>query len=301
MANQQISTGTFGVAKFVVSPDASQGNYTTITAAIAAAVAEGGSGKTVFVRNGTYVEDFTIGVGINLCGLPGDQSNPNVAISGKITYSASGGNKSSISNIFLKTNSDYAISITGAGELSLNDCYIQCSDNTAISITSTGSLQAFNCKGEIVTTGITYFDISAGGNANFKNCIFSNSGSSTTASTIGAANVTFSRSTMAFPVSLSSSGTLGNYHCENNLGGLNATVFTLAGTSSLDCLESSLGSGTEPCISVGSGTLVIAASNVVDSSNTYVFTGLGTISTGGNVCTNSSGNNVSTINHLTVI
>jgi hypothetical protein len=32
-----------------------------------------------------------------------------------------------------------------------------------------------------------------------------------------------------------------------------------------------------------------------------VFTGLGTINTGGNVCTLSSGNNVSTINTLTTI
>jgi len=53
---QQISTNTFGVSKWVVSADATQGTHTTIAGAIAAA----STGDTSYIRDGTYREDNTL-------------------------------------------------------------------------------------------------------------------------------------------------------------------------------------------------------------------------------------------------
>ena len=64
---QQISTNTFGVAKWIVSANTALGTHTTITAATAAA----SSGDTILLRDLAFTEDVAMKAGVNYTALPG--------------------------------------------------------------------------------------------------------------------------------------------------------------------------------------------------------------------------------------
>lgn len=90
-------------------------------------------------------------------------------------------------------------------------------------------------------------------------------------------------------------------NCTIDTADQNVVGVTTSGSGSSRLTGCDLVCGTASCISVGTGSSMIAMNNNITSTNTNVFTGLGTIATGGNVCTNSSGNNVSVSSNLTTI
>src|SRR5258708_29721455 len=99
------------VAKLIVNSSSNAGgNYTTITAALTAAV----SGDTIFVMpgaTGTYTENLTLKAGVNISAFPCDAETPNVTIVGKATATFAG--KCTLSDLCLQTNGDYVLELTG--------------------------------------------------------------------------------------------------------------------------------------------------------------------------------------------
>src|SRR5258708_20620706 len=129
MANQQLSTNTFGVAKWIVSATASDGTHTTIASALTSA----SSGDTIFIRPGTYTENLTLKAGVNLSAFGSDSSQNGtgkVIISGTCTMTTAG--SVTISGIQLQTNSAALLAVTGtlASVVNLQNCYLNCTNTT---------------------------------------------------------------------------------------------------------------------------------------------------------------------------
>lgn len=279
MASQQISTNTFGTAKWIVSPTASDGTHTTIGAALTSA----SSGDTIFIRPGTYTENLTLKAGVNLAAYDADALTPNVIIVGKATFSGTG--VVSISGIQLKTNSDFCLVFSGssASTVYLKNCYINANNNTAISYTTSNTssrLQLFNCWGDIGTTGIGYWSSSSTGALSLIGCIFNNAGASSTASTNSAGAVSIFESTMGSPVSTSSTGQVNGFGSTIDTSATNATCFTSAGSSTNTFQQCGFSSGTASAISIGTGTSVALANCSINSTNTNAITGAGTLNYG---------------------
>ena len=266
----QTGDNRWGVARFIVDPVLGQGTHQTITAAYTAA----SSGDTIAVRPGTYTEDPTVKPGVNLVAFNGDQLLPNVTIVGKCTMTGAG--SSSISNIRLQTNSDFAVAVTGsaASGLNLNNCYINCTNNTGISFTSSSSSSGIslnNCVG--VSSSQAYFASSSTGTLFI---YLSNFGNSSVASTISAGLVSLLRSNFANPIT--TSGTATYTATESQLGNTsNATNLTVGGSGGHTALSCDFQSGTASAISIGAGTSLTASLCYVNSSNTNAITGLGTL------------------------
>lgn len=292
----------YGTAKFIVSATAGQGNYTTIQAAITAA----SSGDTIFVRPGTYTENPSLKAGVLITAYTGDvnflsTANPIVIILGKCTYSSAGA--TSISNICLKTNSDYALSVTGSSgsSIDLTNCYIDGNNNTAIQVTGTAVINLTSCLGSLDTTGIAFYTSSSSGGLSFFGCNFSNSGS-TTASSNSAGSVNFHNSLLSIPLSCSSTGTILVENCSCEMAALNTTFITTAGTGTSTVRLTRMSTGTASAISVGSGSTLEIANCIVSSSNTNAITGAGTLNYGVVTFDGSSSTiNTTTTNPLTTL
>lgn len=274
---QALSTNTFGTAKWIVSSDATQGTHTTIASALTSA----SSGDTIFIRPGTYTENLTLKAGVNLAAYPADAFTPNVTIVGKCSFSSAG--TATISNIKLQTNSDYFLSVTGsvASVVYLYECNLTCSNNTGIQFTSSSASAAIslnNCVGNISTTGITYFTHSSAGFLGIFYSVLGNSGNATTASTASAGSLKIFFSSLAFPITTSSTNQIIISGSEMNTELSNAVCLTCGGTGSGSnyALNSSFYSGSANCVSIGS-TLRMTECSVDSSGGSTVVTGAGTL------------------------
>jgi hypothetical protein len=190
--SRALSTNNYGPARFIVAASPANGTHTTIAAAIAAA----SSGDIIFIRQGTYTEDVALKVGVNLCAYGPTVSNNgrdaaaatpgNVIIIGKCSFSSAG--KTGLYGITLQTNSDYALAVTGsaASEVTIENCCFRCSNNTGIQFSSSSassSLGIYYSSGDLLTTGIAFYDFSGAGVLRIEHCEFGNSGTSSTANT----------------------------------------------------------------------------------------------------------------------
>jgi hypothetical protein len=161
---------------FVVDPSGTLGDkapYQTITAAVAAA--SGAGGGVVLVRDGTYVESFTLPAQVSLTAF---QSAPNVfgaalnaCIDGTITFSAAG--ESSITGIALQNSSGGpCLHFTGSsmGILFVYSCTILAGSVAAIQGSNTSAIpQLNNC---FILSGSGDYVLSTGTSFNFSNCQF---------------------------------------------------------------------------------------------------------------------------------
>lgn len=283
MAQQILSTNTFGCAKWIVSSDATQGTHTTIASALTSA----SSGDTIFIRPGTYTENLTLKAGVNLTAFGSESSlnqTGNVIISGKCTFTGVG--SVTISGIELQTNSDFLLAITGsaASVVNLQNCNLNCTNNTGISHISSSSssnLNIYNCTGNLGTTGIALISDSSAGALVINNSFFSNSGSSTTASTKSSTGI-FRCTNTVFVNSwnITSSGNVNFYWTSIDLSSLNATALTVgAAAPAVGIFHCYLASGTASAISIA-GTLN-AYNSDINSTNTNAITGAGTITYAG--------------------
>lgn len=273
---QQISTNTFGVAKWVVSPDATQGTHTTLTAAIASA----SSGDTILVRDGTYTEDWTGKAGVTVVALNGEDS-PAVTLVGTITYSDAG--QFTITGCRLQTNSSFFLVVSGssASDVNIENCYLNCLNNTGISFTSSSSsalIHISNSNGDIGTTGISLFSQSSTGVLSISNLSISNSGNSTTPSMISAGLFGSTYSSLSFPLATSGTGGFASLYTAFSNSSTNATCLTIDGSGGAVSRYDAFLSGSASAISV-STTITIIHSDI-DSSNTNSITGAGTITYG---------------------
>ena len=193
----------FGTNVIIVSPNISDGaNFTTIAAAITAA----SSGDIIFIRPGTYTEDLTLIAGITIASHQSATFDSSVTIVGKMTAGYAG--STTLNGIKLKTNSDYALVVSGANAtvLTLNYCSIEAADNSAMNITAASSAIHFNdCVTDLSTTGVALFVMTAGDVEMFY-CNNTNSGGSTTSSTISAGEYEFAYSHMESIITTSTTG-----------------------------------------------------------------------------------------------
>lgn len=294
------SDNRYGVAQLIVAPTIAQGaNYTTIQAAITAA----SSGQTIFIRPGTYTENLTLKAGVNLAAFECDAFNPNVTIIGTCTFTAAG--TVAIWGIRLQTNSAFLLAVTGsaASIVWLRSCYLNCTNNTGISYTSSNAASGIridNCFGDIGTTGISLFTSTSSGPMGIVYTQITNSGASTTASTVSTASINTFECNFNIPFTSSSTGTLNIQSCIIQTSTTNTTAITTAGTSATNAIvNSNILSGSASAISVGSGTTLNFSTSSVSSTNTNAITGAGTINIGDVTFTSSSSTiNTTTTNYL---
>lgn len=271
----------YGVTSYIVDPAGGNGNYTTIAAALSAASTASYTG-TIFIRPGTYTENPALIAGVNLESFLGDAITDSVIILGKCTFSSAG--KVCITGIELKTNSDYFLSVTGssASSVFLNNCILTCSNNTGIQFSSSNAssqVNLFSCSGNIATSGIAIFSHSAAGSMNILGPGgFSNSGSSTTASTCSGTGVlNFTDFAMSSVLSLSSSsvGTFIQLQIDSSL--TNTVCITTSGTVIYNTRYCNMSSGSAACYSIGSGSTLNTSNDVLSSTNTNPITGAGSV------------------------
>lgn len=288
---QSSGGNTYGVAKFIVSADATQGNYTTIAAALTAS----SSGDTIFLRTGTYTENLTLKAGVNLVAFECDALTPNVTIIGKATFTAAG--TVSISGIRLQTNSDFVLAVTGtaASIVNLENCYLNCTNNTGISFSSsdaTAIISLFNCISNLGTTGIALYTSTSAGTILFESCILRNSGNSVTASTHSAAQVSLRYCNAQIVFSCSSTA---SFVVESSgFSSVNTTQFAITGTGSSTFEYSFMNSGNQACITIGSGASASVNFCRLTSSASNVITGAGTLISGDNSYPSSATTSVTT-------
>lgn len=291
---QQLSVNTFSVAKIIVSPLASNGTHTSITSALASA----SSGDTIWVRDGTYTENFTLPAGVILTAAVGSGDEPNVTIIGKVTMTAAG--TSTISNIRLQTNSDFAVAVTGsaASILNIENCYINCSNNTGISFTTTNASAVLfirKSRMDVTTTGISYYAFSSTGNMFIYYSVCDNSGGSSTASINSSAsgNIFFRYSQVRVPIQASSTGNVNGEYSIFQTSGTNSTCINISGTAGSNLFYyCEFASGSASAITSAGGVQLYYCN--ISSSNTNALTGAGTISSVGLTFPTSLGFNTTT-------
>jgi len=271
---QQLSTNTFGVAKWIVSATASDGTHTTIAGALTSAA----SGDTIFVRPGTYTENLTLKAGVNITAFTGDAGEPNVTIVGLATATTAG--TFTISNIRLQTNSNFFLVVSGTAAtiVNLNSCYLNCSNNTGISSTSTlSSIFIEDCMGNIGTTGISLFSVTAAGTLTIRRSNISNTGASTTTSTTSSGLVQIFHSVIDVALATSSTGSMNFFHSDLRAGGIDATSFTTAGTGTPVAEFTTFTGGTATALVIGAGTTIDLDVCRVDTSNAAAISGAGSL------------------------
>jgi len=273
-----------------------RGTYTTIASALTDAV----SGQTIYIRPGSFTENLTLKAGVNLCAYIGSADTPTVTIIGNATATFAG--TCTISGIRLQTNSAALLTSSGSSATIINliNCYVNCTNSTGIAASSSSASSIVNlieCNGNLGTTGIGYFTDSSAGQLRLFNTNFQNTGGSTTASTKSAGLFTLQQSTLASPLTYSSSNTGSSIlFADLNCSAINTAPVTTSGTGILTIQHSNINGGTASGISIGSGTQVAARQNVIRSSNTNAITGAGTLEHSSNVFFTSSTINATTQN-----
>lgn len=278
---QQLSTNTFGVAKWVVSADATQGTHTTIAGAITSA----SSGDTIFIRPGTYTENLTLKAGVNLVSFDADCITPNVTISGTATCTYSG--TVSCSGIQFKTNSAACITSSGSNVavLNLTNCFVNASNNNGI--TSTNANFVFNAYFCLLSAASTFaiWSLTAAEGFGLDFCVISSG--DTTACTTAATPVNIFSCSVASSLSTSSTGVINAFNSVFNSGSAQ-TFITTAGTGISQLFNCEFQSLTSSAVSVGTGTTVTMGSCTISSTNTNAITGAGTLIYSGLAFVNTS-------------
>jgi hypothetical protein len=269
---QQLSTNTYGTAKWIVSSTLSNGTHTTIAGALTSA----SSGDTIFIRPGTYTEDLTLKAGVNLCAYEADALTPNVTISGNATATFAG--TCSLSGIRLSTNSTSLLTISGSNAtiVYLKDCFLAISQTPAITYSSSSAssrLYLQNCRGDISVVNKALVSFTSAGQMILDDTIITNSGASTLPPTITGGLFRATRCSFFFETYVSTGGTGVFEHCTIDTSAQNNYAFVIDdGVATLSHCK--LSSGTQIAALIAGGTLTISQC-VVDSTNTNPLSGSG--------------------------
>jgi hypothetical protein len=273
---QQVSTNTFGPAKWIVSSTLSNGTHTTIAAALTSA----SSGDTIFIRPGTYTEDLTLKAGVDLVSYEADAFTPNVTISGTCTATFAG--TCSISGINLATNSSSFLTVSGSSAtiVYLKDCTFTISQTPGLSYSSSSAssrVYVLNCRGDITTLAKTFITKTSAGQVFIDDTIITNSIGSTLVSALAGGGSTITRSSFANGFSISG-GTNSFQHCTLDTSAINIYCASVSNPGVVgEFYHCKLSSGTQSCLNASGGTSNIGFSTF-DSTNTNPITGGGTVS-----------------------
>lgn len=268
---QSLSTNTFGVAKWVVSADATQGTHTTIAAAITSA----SSGDTIWVRDGTYIENLTLKAGVSIIG----ESISAVNIKGNHSFTLAG--TAFFENLTLTSNAGTILTAnTGGGPsaINCNNVIFIGADGNCWSITNaSSSIIAVNCQYGCNST-FTLFVVSAGqilmdGMISIQAANSTLSSTASTANSGGVIEIRNSYLTNPLTITAALEAILDGTMFENSHQG--ATALTVAGATVMSS-NCTYNSGSASSINISSGILN-SYNDVVSSSNTNAVTGAGTI------------------------
>lgn len=267
-----LSINRYGESDLIVSTNLANGTHSTLTSAMAAAV----SGQTIFLRD-SVTENVTITPGVNISAWSGGNANTPTII-GTITMTGAG--TSNISGIKLQTNGAASIAVTGSANsiLNITNCYLNFTNNTGITYSSSGTSSAINISssmGDIGTTGITLF-IHTGANTIFVDDLqMSNSGGSTTASTISGGFFFSKYSRIPLPITSSSTASMFIFH--SDIDATNTTSLTIGGSGNHEVAFTRVASGSASAISISGGSTLQAHVLEIISTNAVTITGAGTL------------------------
>jgi len=299
------STGTITienrawVTEYVVDPSATQGlrgTYQTITAALAAAVAP----ANIFIRPGTYTENFTLQNNVFLIGMGNGgssfASNVNTTINGQMTLSS--GNVT-VQNLGFQTNSTFIANISGGAILNFENCNINITNNAAFTLSTGGRLNLYNCNShDGGGTNANLFNSPTNGSITINSCTFL--ASTTTTNTIGgSSSISINNSTVEG--TFTTSGTSAQFGAYNSTLGLSSSGqiilnanSTASGSTVVNEIYNCLIESSASVISIGAGASFKVSNSVISSTVTDAITGTGTISYG-----NLSFNNTSSLINTT--
>jgi hypothetical protein len=272
---QQLGSNTFGTAKWIVSPTASNGTHTTIASALTSA----SSGDTIFIRPGTYTENLTLKAGVNLAAYECDAFSGQVTILGKCSFSSAG--QVDMSGIRLQTNADYALEVSGsaASVIVLTQCQVVTTNNVAINFTSSSASASINLEYcQTVAATNTLYTSSSAGTINFLWCQIS--GNSGAASTMSAGTMQMYNCYSVQPLAFSGTASFIIFNSDIRSYANNTTCVANTSSGAASILLSYLQSGSATAVTT---TTPLSISNcVISSSNAAAISGAaGTLSHGG--------------------
>ncbi len=244
-----LSTNNYGAAKFIVSADPSLGTHTSISSAVSAASA----GDTVFVRPGTYSNSITLKNGVNICAYECDAFTPNVTFTGALTFTTSG--SVVISGIFLQ-GAGSNLQVTNAGQINITikNCYILVTGGNYLLFSNSNALSSVifeNCKGDLAATGTSFHThlTSIVGTIIYRNCNFTNSGSSVTGASLNNRGFTiYQNTTIRSPIPASSTALITLINSVVDTSSLNVASISAASAPLVLAINSTFSSGTAAAI-----------------------------------------------------
>lgn len=265
------------ISPYVVNPTAGLGTYTTIQSAINAA----SSGSDVYITPGTYTEDLTLKVGVNLTTAKTNEQNPLVTIIGNATFTGTG--TACIGNIELQSNGSnpfLTVSGSNASVITLIGCNLITGNTPGISYTSSSASSAITitrCKGDLTSATSSFYTMTSPGTITIRYCFFTNSGATPNSSTASAGVTQLYYNQFLSRISTTGTATININYCFVDCSAINAVPFTIfgSGTSNMrftDCL-----SGTASAISINTGCTLNCYKSLVNSSNANAITGSGTL------------------------
>ena len=291
------SDNKYGVAKWIVDPTAGNGTHTTIASALTSA----SSGDTIFIRPGTYTEDLTLKAGVSLTAFDCNSQQRNVIISGNATATFAG--TASISGIALQTNSTSILSVTGSSAtvIRLFNCYLNVATSSQTGIvfsssSASASIEIKNCSFDLNAATTKVFAHSSAGSMTIDYSYFSNTISSTTASTCSAGALGLQYDQGYFFLAASGTSSVSAMSCL--FGSIsNTTQVVVSGTSATVFTNSRLQGGSSAAVTVGSGSNLVLHNCILDSTNTNAVSGAGTVFvTPISYTSTGQGNSVTTVN-----
>ena len=281
---QNVSTNTWGVAKWVVSADATQGTHTTIQAAINSA----SSGDIIFVRSGSYNENLTLKAGVDLItGLDqGTNGNGGVILTQGMTLPSSG--ICTIQGFYFQfgATANMVVDVASStASITMYNCSWSFNGGVPFSCANgQTNISLYNCQG--TNTNGVFYQIASGGEFQCYNCVLQSALSSPSASIVPSGGTAYYyNSQILFPTTL----TAATFYAENctfftEVSGFpigtpgNNTLITTVTSGTYEFKSCRFLSGTASAISIGTGTTVkLDGSTDINSSNTNVITGAGTL------------------------